>query len=115
MPQAVLSSAPLSVNVVRSAPGERETRPWGNWEVVAVGPNSTSKRIEIHAGQRLSLQYSEFSSERWTILAGRAEVEIDGRTRLAKAGDHVFIPRRAPHRIKNIGAETLTFVEVQTG
>lgn len=115
MNQAVRSSAPSYANVVRYTPGERDERPWGTWEVVATGSNYTLKRIVVRAGQRLSLQYHEFRTEHWTIVEGQAEVEIDGRTRLAHAGDHVFIPLRAPHRVRNIGKTPLTFIEVQTG
>lgn len=79
-----------------------------------IGANYTLKRIEVRAGKRLSLQYHEFRAEHWTIVAGRGEVEIDGRTRMVEAGDHVFIPLRAPHRIKNVGYGKLTFIEVQT-
>jgi len=115
MNQAVLSPVPTRGNVVRYAPGERDQRPWGTWEVLAVGSGYTLKRIEVFAGQRLSLQYHEFRSEHWTIVEGRAEVEIDGRVRRVEAGDHVFIPLRAAHRIRNVGPGRLTFIEVQTG
>ncbi|HVB88955.1 MAG TPA: phosphomannose isomerase type II C-terminal cupin domain [Beijerinckiaceae bacterium] len=115
MNQAVLSPVPARGNIVRYAPGERDQRPWGTWEVLAVGPSYTLKRIEVFAGQRLSLQYHEFRSEHWTIVEGCAEVEVDGRLRRVEAGDHVFIPLRATHRIRNVGAGRLTFVEVQTG
>ncbi|HUZ66650.1 MAG TPA: phosphomannose isomerase type II C-terminal cupin domain [Beijerinckiaceae bacterium] len=115
MNQVVLSHSPSGDGLVRYSAGERDTRPWGTWEVVAVGPNYTLKRIEVRAGQRLSLQYHEFRTEHWTIVAGRGEVEIDGRTRVVEAGDHVHVPLRAPHRIKNIGRASLTFIEVQTG
>lgn len=115
MNQAVLSHVRSDASVVRYATGERDSRPWGTWEVLATGPNYTLKRIEVRTGQRLSLQYHEFRSEHWTIVGGQAEIEVDGETRLLEAGEHVFIPLRAPHRIKNIGYSLLTFIEVQTG
>ena len=31
--------------VVRYSPGERDSRPWGTWEVLATGPQYTLKRI----------------------------------------------------------------------
>jgi mannose-6-phosphate isomerase len=115
MNELVRNQAPNRLVGSRYEPGERDTRPWGSWEVVAVGPNYTLKRIEVAAGERLSLQYHEFRAEHWTIVEGSAEVEIDGEAHPAMAGDHVFIPLRAPHRIKNIGRTPLTFIEVQIG
>jgi mannose-6-phosphate isomerase len=115
MNELVHGQAPSCHPAVRYSVGESDTRPWGSWEVVAVGPTYTLKRIQVAAGGRLSLQYHEFRAEHWTIVEGWAEVEIDGETRAAIAGDHVFIPVRAPHRIKNVGPTPLTFVEVQTG
>lgn len=101
--------------VVRCAAGDRENRPWGTWEVVATGPGYALKRVEVHAAQRLSLQYHEFREEHWIIVGGRAEIEIDGEIRTAEAGEHVLIPLRAQHRIKSVGRSSLTFIEVQTG
>lgn len=115
MNQAVRSQARSGDNVVRYHTGERDTRPWGTWEVLATGPSYTLKRIVVHVGQRLSLQYHEFRAEHWTIVDGRAEVEIEGRKLRIDAGEHVHIPLRAAHRIRNIGSAPLTFIEVQTG
>ena len=115
MNEMVQGRAPSRQAAVRYSIGERDTRPWGSWEVVAIGPNYTLKRIEVSAGARLSLQYHEFRAEHWTIVEGWAEIEIDGELRTALAGDHICIPLRAPHRIRNIGRTPLTFIEVQMG
>jgi mannose-6-phosphate isomerase len=115
MSKTLPSSYPPPHVGVKYLPGEQGRRPWGSWEVVAVGPRFTLKKIELAAGERLSLQYHEFRSEHWTIVEGLAEVEIDGKVRTAEAGDHLFIPIRACHRIKNAGRSLLTFIEVQMG
>lgn len=101
--------------VVRYAPGERDQRPWGTWEVLATGPGCTLKRIIVMPGHRLSLQYHNHRSEHWTVVAGEAEVEIDDRTFDLVQGEHIHIPLRARHRIRNTGTELLVFIEVQTG
>ena len=115
MNELVQGRAPSRYPAIRYETGERDVRPWGSWEVVAIGPNYTLKRIKVNPGERLSLQYHEFRSEHWTLVEGWAEVEIDGDVQTAIAGDHIFIPLRAPHRIKNIGRGPLTFIEVQMG
>jgi mannose-6-phosphate isomerase-like protein (cupin superfamily) len=109
------AQAPFCSAAVRYTVGEKDARPWGSWEVIAIGSNYTLKRINVHAGARLSLQYHEFRAAHWTIVDGLAEVEIDGEVRPAFAGDHVVVPLRTPHRIKNIGGRSLTFIEVQMG
>lgn len=101
--------------VVRYSPGERDQRPWGTWEVLATGPRYTLKRIVVNSGQRLSLQYHNHRSEHWTIVAGHAEVEIDGELTYLASGEHIHIPLRAQHRIRNVGDTDLVFVEVQVG
>jgi mannose-6-phosphate isomerase-like protein (cupin superfamily) len=100
---------------VRYEAGDCETRPWGTWEVLATGPEYALKRITVLPGQRLSLQYHNYRSEHWTIVTGEAEVEIDGILFRCGAGEHVHIPLRAKHRIRNIGTEVLVFIEVQVG
>lgn len=115
MNEAVRAHTPSSGAIVGYAVGESALRPWGSWEVVAIGANYTLKRIEVHVGQRLSLQYHEFRTEHWTFVNGHAEVEIEGQLRLACAGDHLFIPLRARHRVRNIGKTPLTLIELQMG
>ena len=73
------------------------------------------KRIVVDPGAQLSYQSHERRAEHWVIVAGQAEVQLDGQRQEFKAGDYIKIPTRAKHRIKNIGNEELVFVEVQTG
>lgn len=115
MNMAVKSALLESSPVVRYSPGERDRRPWGTWEVLATGPQYTLKRIVVTPGQRLSLQYHNHRSEHWTIVSGEAEVELDGDTHYLGRGEHIHIPLRAQHRVRNIGDENLVFIEVQVG
>jgi hypothetical protein len=52
-------------NAVRYDVGDQEDRPWGRWRVVDIGPTFISKRVEVHAGHRLSLQFHHHRSEHW--------------------------------------------------
>ena len=100
---------------VRYAAGDRDERPWGTWEVLATGVGYALKRIVVHPGARLSLQYHAFRAEHWTVVQGCAEAEIDGVCHPLAAGEHVFVPLGSPHRIRNTGPGPLVVVEVQTG
>jgi mannose-6-phosphate isomerase-like protein (cupin superfamily) len=102
-------------NAVRYEVGDHEERPWGRWRVVDIGPTFISKRVEVHAGHRLSLQFHHHRSEHWVIVAGSGEATVDEDRIPVGPGDYVVIPCGARHRIHNTGAETLVFVEVQYG
>ena len=101
--------------IVRYAVGESDSRPWGRWEVVAVGDSYTVKRITVLPGERLSLQYHHHRSEHWTVVEGEAQVEIDASVHELGFGEHVFIPVGAKHRVRNGGHAPLVFIEVQVG
>lgn len=95
--------------------GETAERPWGTWEVLAMGPGYVLKRVVVRPGARLSLQFHRHRAEHWTVVQGCGEVEIDQHTSLLKAGEHAPIPVLARHRIRSVGLEPLTFLEIQIG
>ncbi|GAB4230059.1 MAG: cupin domain-containing protein [Kiloniellaceae bacterium] len=102
-------------DVVRYTVGDSEDRPWGSWRVVDAGETFITKRVEVKAGHRLSLQLHEHRSEHWVIVAGTGEATVDEDRIQVKPGDYVVIPCGAVHRIHNTGTEPLIFVEVQYG
>jgi mannose-6-phosphate isomerase len=100
---------------VRYVLGERDSRPWGTWEVLAIGDRYTLKRIKVLPGHRLSLQYHRHRSEHWTIVQGIAEVELDDVVHQMSPGQHIHIPVEALHRVRALGSEPLVFLEIQIG
>ena len=78
-------------------------------------PTHKVKRIEVRPGNRLSYQRHQQRAEHWFVLAGTAEVTLDGATVRLTPGDAIDIPRQAAHRIANVGDDDLVFVEVQHG
>lgn len=95
--------------------GEKDTRPWGTWEVVAAREGYVLKHITVLPGKRLSLQRHQYRSEVWVIIRGEAEVIVDDAVMMVTAGQAISIPHGAWHRIRNSGTELLEFVETQTG
>jgi len=95
--------------------GESDTRPWGQWAVLAVGEGYIIKQIDVLPGKILSLQSHEHRREHWTILSGQAEATIDDHKRLLGIDDTVFIERGQKHRIQNVGKSPMSFIEIQTG
>lgn len=92
-----------------------EDRPWGRFEILRDTPFFKSKVITVWAGQRLSYQSHKHRMEHWILVQGEGEFTLDDKTSKVKAGDHLFIPLGAKHRISNTGKENLEFVEVQLG
>lgn len=100
---------------VTYAAGQRDDRPWGHWEVLAVGPRYAVKRILVRAGARLSLQRHAHRAEHWIIVAGAGKVTRGDEVFPVAAGQHVVIGLGEAHRIENPGTEDLLFIEVQHG
>ncbi len=90
-------------------------RPWGRYQVVDKGDTFQVKRITVAPGARLSYQRHEHRSEHWVIVAGQADVTLDGILHRAIPGDTVHVPVRQAHRISNAGDIELVLVEVQLG
>jgi mannose-6-phosphate isomerase-like protein (cupin superfamily) len=95
--------------------GFQDHRPWGHYLVLSDEPDHKVKRIVVHPGQRLSLQWHRHRDEQWTIVRGEALVTLDEQEIRLTIGGSLHIPRRARHRVRNPGEEDLVFVEVQTG
>ena len=94
---------------------EEAERPWGKWVVLETGRRFTVKRLTLKPGANLSLQRHRWRDEHWTVVEGKAEVGIDGSTRILAENQSVFIPAGALHRLCNAGADELVVVEVQYG
>ena len=95
--------------------GQHDQRPWGTWEIIAVGPHYAVKRIVVRPGQRLSLQRHRFRGEHWLVVAGEGRVTRDAEMLNVGFGEHVAIGRGNVHRVENPGTEDLVFIEVQHG
>jgi len=90
-------------------------RPWGSWTMLTRGTGYQVKEIEVIAGASLSMQKHQQRSEHWIVIAGMADVEIDGQQQMVGAGQSVFIPVGVLHRLSNAGTEPLRIVEVAVG
>ena len=102
------------MNMNMSAAPEN-VRPWGRYDILDEGAGFKVKRITVAQGRRLSYQRHARRSEYWTIVAGRALVTVADAPSEKTRGDTAFIPAGTKHRIENIGAEPVIFIEVQLG
>lgn len=95
--------------------GEKDTRPWGTWEVIDCGDTFCVKRIKVTPGSKLSLQLHHHRAEHWIIVKGEAEVTLGEEIFTKKMDEHIFIPIGAKHRIENKTNSDVEFIEVQAG
>ncbi|MCQ2380431.1 MAG: phosphomannose isomerase type II C-terminal cupin domain [Victivallaceae bacterium] len=94
---------------------ERDSRPWGEWEVLVASDGYVVKRITVLPGKRLSLQSHRYRAEVWTVVSGEAEAVVGDRTERLSRGGTVRIAAGERHRMCNGGSVPMVFVEVQTG
>ena len=95
--------------------GDKDTRPWGTWEVLEASDNYCVKKICVTPGNILSLQLHHHRSEHWIIVEGLAVVTLGENEIVKKANEAVYIPAETKHRIQNNTQEPMVFIEVQTG
>ena len=95
--------------------GDKDTRPWGTWEVLDSDANFCVKRIKVIPGGLLSLQSHNFRSEHWIIVKGTAKITRGEETFLLTENQSTYIPLGVKHRLENPGKIPLEIIEIQSG
>lgn len=113
-------SSPDKGSLAFYAVGDRDTRPWGHYEVTAVGHNAAGeeiceKRITVKPGQVLSLQSHALRREHWAVEQGVLTVLQDGAVFDLTAGQDVRLPVGSIHCMANATGTDVVVREVQEG
>ncbi|ABB56918.1 phosphomannose isomerase type II C-terminal cupin domain [Synechococcus elongatus] len=95
--------------------GDRDQRPWGQFEILAQGSGYQVKRLEVLPGQQLSLQRHQQRQEHWLVVQGLARVQLGDRQFSLRVGQSLDIAIGEWHRLQNPGDELLALIEVQMG
>lgn len=90
-------------------------RPWGQFEQFTLNEQTTVKVIAVDPGARLSKQRHEHRAERWQVLDGPVDVEVDDRSWSAAQGEVVWVPQGSVHRMGNSGAAQVRILEIGYG
>ena len=93
----------------------KDHRPWGWFESLILSNCFQVKRIFVNPGASLSLQSHKYRSEHWIVVEGVAKVTIDERVILVDAGQSVYVPQGAIHRMENTCTNPMVLIEVQIG
>ena len=89
-------------------------RPWGAYVVIAKSKDFLLKKITIKPEGVLSYQSHNYRSEHWIVIEGKATIILNNRTYYKSANEHIFIPRKAKHRVLNENKKKkLVIVEIQ--
>jgi mannose-1-phosphate guanylyltransferase/mannose-6-phosphate isomerase len=81
----------------------RVERPWGRFAQYVNNREVTVSLMTVEPGQRLSLQSHTGRAELWIALDDGATVEVDDATHHPAAGDEIWIPAGARHRLSSSG------------
>lgn len=99
--------------------GDRDMRPWGQYEVTGVGTEGgeeyCEKRITVNPGQVLSLQSHRLRREIWRVQAGALTVVLEDKVINVPEGGRIDIPLGALHAMANTGAAPVIVFERQQG
>ena len=90
------------------------TRPWGSFIQYANNEDVTVSLMTVKPDQRLSLQSHTARAELWIVLDDGAIIQVDDDIIHANAGDEIWIPQDAKHRLSSDG-RTVRVLEVAFG
>lgn len=93
----------------------KNTRPWGFFETLSIGPRFQVKRLHVKPGGRLSMQRHHHRSEHWVVVQGTAKVVVGDKETLVRENESVYIVATQWHRLENPGKVALEIIEVQIG
>jgi mannose-6-phosphate isomerase-like protein (cupin superfamily) len=99
--------------------GDRDSRPWGEYEVTAVGTNDNAefceKCIIVQPNNILSLQSHDLRRETWGVLDGELTVILNDRLVTLRPGEEIFIPQSSIHAMANLSDRPCKVFERQEG
>ena len=90
-------------------------KPWGSYTNLFRGKEFLIKELVIKSKGILSLQKHFHRSEHWLVTKGNPKIILNNKSFIKKPNDHIFIPLKAVHRIKNSGKKTVKIIEAQIG
>ena len=98
----------MSTYITKPIPAEKPEiafveRPWGSFKQFANNEDVTVSLMTVKPGQRLSLQSHTGRAELWIALDDGAIVQVNDDIFYPQAGDEIWIPANARHRLGSNG------------
>ncbi len=92
-----------------------DVRPWGKFRRFPHEDAGSIKIVTVEPGARLSLPYHEGRAEFWVVLDAGLEITVGERVWVAAPNEEIVIPRKAAHRVRNVGTAPARFMEIWIG
>ncbi len=120
MPMKKASSRPKKTRPERPEADPRrfiveDVRPWGKFRRYPHERAGSIKIITVNPGGVLSLQLHNRRSELWVVLDRGLEITVGDSVWKPAAGEEIFIPRHAPHRLRNRSRKPGRVMEIWIG
>tara|TARA_Y100000591_G_scaffold271087_1_gene246133 strand:- start:49 stop:1254 length:1206 start_codon:yes stop_codon:yes gene_type:complete len=90
-------------------------RPWGSYTNLFKGKNFLIKELYVKPKGILSLQKHNYRSEHWLITKGNPIITLNTKKISKRPNEHIYIPKKAKHRIQNLGKKPVKILEAQIG
>ena len=90
-------------------------RAWGTYQILSDGLGYKVKKVTVFPNKKMSLHKHSYRSEHWSVVEGVALIELEGITMEFEAGENVYVPAEAYHRISNESNENVVIIEVEIG
>jgi len=90
-------------------------RPWGKFRSFPHENASSIKIITVYPSGSLSLQYHAFRSEFWIVLDEGLEVTVGDKVWKPRENEEIFIQKKSPHRVRNLGSHPARIMEIWVG
>lgn len=121
-PDGILVADKVQSSYIKKYVEDRDMRPmfeersWGDYTVLNVsvdeqGNKAVTKKKCIRAGNIIEETAHKMHSEVWTILSGKAVINVNGRNHDALPGDTYTIPRNTLHSL--CAVEDTILMEIQ--
>jgi len=92
-----------------------DIRPWGKFRAYPHRNAGSFKIITVKPGGSLSLQFHHRRSEFWVVLDSGLEITIGQKAWRPEKGEEIFIPKKAPHRLRCVGKSPARVMEIWIG
>ncbi|HEY8190446.1 MAG TPA: mannose-1-phosphate guanylyltransferase/mannose-6-phosphate isomerase [Micavibrio sp.] len=92
-----------------------DAQAWSMTKILTEPSGYNAREITVNPGETLSLERHDHQSKFWTVVEGKASVEIGVSKKILQAYDTIYIPAGVDYSISGLSQENVKIVEVSQG
>lgn len=102
-----MPSATPAPRIVRAERSTDPRDPLDQWlfDAESTGGTFALNVSTLEPGEGPPMHVHRHEDETYVVIEGRLDVDVDGRSERLEAGDAAFLPRGAPHALRNPGPD----------